>query len=169
MQLFMEINYCPKCGNQLRTADISRQTRIRCSSSDCDYVFWNNPTPVVAAIIEVDNNMIILARNKGWPEKVYGLITGFLEHGETPGDAVLREVREELNLYGTFASFIGNYTFFEMNQLIIAYHVIARGEPIIGDELADIKLVPVENLKPWATGTGPAVRDWLAARGFSRR
>jgi hypothetical protein len=24
--------------------------------------------------------------------------------------------------------------------------------------------VPVERLKPWILGTGPAVRDWLAAR-----
>ena len=118
---------------------------------------------MVAAIVEVDG-AVILARNKRWPEKMYGLITGFLESGETPDEAVLREVREELGLDATVAHFVGNYAFFEMNQLIVAYHVPARGDIVVGAELADIKRVPVERLKPWTIGTGPAVRDWLAAR-----
>jgi NADH pyrophosphatase NudC (nudix superfamily) len=119
--------------------------------------------PVVAAIVEVDG-AVILARNKRWPEKMYGLVTGFLESGETPDEAVLREVREELGLDATVAHFVGNYAFFEMNQLIVAYHVPARGDIVLGAELADIKRVPVERLKPWTIGTGPAVRDWLAGR-----
>jgi len=118
---------------------------------------------VVAAIVEVDG-AVILARNKSWPEKMYGLITGFLEAGETPDQAILREVQEELSLNAPTAHFVGNYAFFEMNQLILAYHVPARGNIILGAELADIKRVPVERLKPWTIGTGPAVRDWLASR-----
>ncbi|MBK8183658.1 MAG: NUDIX domain-containing protein [Candidatus Competibacteraceae bacterium] len=159
----MEINYCPQCGKSLRSAEIGGRTRRCCSDAGCSYVFWNNPIPVVAAIVEVDGT-IILARGKEWPEKMYGLITGFLEQDETPDDAVRREVREELGLEATAAHFLGNYTFFEMNQLLLAYHVTAWGDIILGDELADIKRVPVERLKPWTIGTGPAVRDWLALR-----
>ncbi len=159
----MQANYCPQCGSPLETAEIDGQSRRRCGAAGCAYVFWNNPVPVVAAIVEVDG-AVILARNKRWPEKMYGLITGFLESGETPDEAVLREVREELGLDATVAHFVGNYAFFEMNQLIVAYHVPARGDIVVGAELADIKRVPVERLKPWTIGTGPAVRDWLAAR-----
>lgn len=159
----MEIQYCPHCGNRLHTAEIAHRLRHCCSASDCSYVFWNNPIPVVAAIVEVGGT-IILARNKGWPEKMYGLITGFLEQGETPEAAVLREVQEELGLKAAVAHFIGNYSFFEMNQLLVAYHVPAHGDIVLGEELADIKRVPIERLKPWTIGTGPAVRDWLAKR-----
>ena len=159
----MQANYCPQCGSPLRTAEIDGQSRRRCSAAGCTSVLWNNPVPVVAAIVEVEG-AVILARNKGWPEKMYGLITGFLEQGETPDDAVLREVREELGLNSAAARFIGYYPFFEMNQLILAFHVPARGEIILGEELADIKRVSVERLKPWTIGTGPAVRDWLASR-----
>ncbi len=35
------------------------------------------------------------------------------------------------------------------------------GEIILGDELAEYKLIPPEKVKPWPFGTGPAVRDWL--------
>jgi NADH pyrophosphatase NudC (nudix superfamily) len=159
----MQANFCLQCGSPLRAAEIDGKTRPRCTAPGCAYVFWNNPIPVVAAIVEADG-AVILARNKNWPEKMYGLITGFLEPGETPDAAVLREVREELGLDATVSHFVGNYTFFKMNQLLLAYHVPARGDIALGAELADIKRVPIERLKPWTIGTGPAVRDWLAGR-----
>ena len=160
----MPVRFCPQCGQPLHAVDVNGQLRQRCVAAGCGYVHWDNPTPVVAAIVELDG-IIILARNKSWPEKMYGLITGFLEKGETPEQAILREVREELGLDAVAAHFIGNYAFFEMNQLILAYHVPARGKITLGDELADFRQVPVERLKPWTLGTGPAVRDWLARRG----
>lgn len=162
----MLVHFCPQCGQPLHSADVHGRLRQYCITAGCGYVHWNNPVPVVAAIVELDG-MVILARNKSWPEKMYGLITGFLEQGETPDDAIQREVREELGLDTVAAHFIGNYAFFEMNQLILAYHVPARGKITLGDELADYKRVPVERLKPWTLGTGPAVRDWLAQRGQS--
>ena len=104
----------------------------KCTSASCDYVFWNNPTPV-AAIVELDD-AIVLVRNKGWPEKMYWLITGFLEKGETPA-GILREIREELGLEGKAVNFIGYYSFFEMNQLILAFHVQARGKRLLAKSL----------------------------------
>lgn len=159
----MSVNFCPQCGNSLQTVAIDGRSRQRCNAADCGYVHWDNPVPVVAAIVELDG-AVILARNRGWPEKMYGLITGFLERDETPDAAVLREVREELGLDVATARFIGYYPFFEMNQLLLAFHVPAHGPITLGEELADIKRVPIERLKPWTIGTGPAVRDWLANR-----
>jgi hypothetical protein len=74
-------------------------------------------------------------------------------------------VKEEVGLKGEIVSFIGAYPFVEMNQIILAYHVRGHGEIAIGDEIAGIKAVPVDKLRPWPLGTGLAVRDWLAARG----
>jgi ADP-ribose pyrophosphatase YjhB (NUDIX family) len=121
---------------------------------------------VVAALVEHEGK-VLLARNKGWPEGWFGLITGFLERGEDPAPGTLREVREELGLEGEIVSMIGVYGFPEMNQVIVAYHVSTRGEVVLGDELEAYKAVLPENLKPWPMGTGHAVRDWLKARGFS--
>lgn len=159
----MQANFCPQCGSPLQNADVDGRSRRRCNAVGCTYVHWDNPVPVVAAIVELDG-AVVLARNRGWPEKMYGIITGFLEKGETPDQAILREVREELGLSAETARFIGYYPFFEMNQLILAFHVAASGEIVLGAELADIRRVPIERLKPWAIGTGPAVRDWLATR-----
>jgi NADH pyrophosphatase NudC (nudix superfamily) len=158
-----EYRFCPWCGAGLQSREIDGFDRHACSRTDCDYVYWDNPTPVVAAIVEMDGS-VILVRNQGWPEKWFGLVTGFLERGETPEAGIRREVVEELSLDPVAVEFLGLYPFFERNELILAYHVLARGEISLGDELERFKAIPIEKLRPWPFGTGPAVKDWLERR-----
>jgi NADH pyrophosphatase NudC (nudix superfamily) len=134
-----------------------------CPDAACGYVHWDNPVPIVAALVELDGR-IVLARNVAWPEKSFGLVTGFLERDEAPESAVAREVAEELGLATISADLIGLYPFPRMNQLIIAYHVVASGDIVLNEELAEIRMVAPDRVKPWDFGTGLAVRDWLAAR-----
>lgn len=157
------MKYCPECGCGLVERTIDGAERLACSADSCDYVYWDNPTPVVAAIVEHDGE-VILVRSKGWPEAWFGIVAGFLEKRETPEDAVLREIKEELGLDGEIVSFIGYYTFFRKNQLILVFHVKAEGDVILGDELVDYKSIHPDKLRPWRFGTGPAVKDWLVRR-----
>jgi NADH pyrophosphatase NudC (nudix superfamily) len=159
----MTMKFCPMCGSDLIDAEIDGFQRRACSAEGCDYVFWDNPTPVVAAIVE-RGGQVILVRNKGWPDKMFGLVTGFLEKGETPDEGVIREVKEELGLDGRVERFVGYYAFDHMNQLILAFHVKVEGPIVLGDELEEIKELPPERLRPWRFGTGYAVSDWLAHR-----
>src|SRR5438445_9612531 len=158
-----EMKFCPSCAAPLRPRAVEGGERLACSSKSCDYGFYDNPTPVVAALVE-HKETVLLVRNKGWPDKWFGLVSGFLEKGESPEDGVLREVREELGLRGEIISFIGAYAFPEMNQVILAYHVRAQGEIELGEELAGVKAVPPDKLRPWPLGTGRAVRDWPERR-----
>jgi NAD+ diphosphatase len=156
--------FCPACASPLSVHESEGHTRYICSKESCGYTFYDNPVPVVAAVLE-HGETVILVRNKGWPDSWFGLVSGFLEKGESPEAGILREVKEEVGLRGEIVSFIGAYPFFEMNQVILAYHVRGHGEIQIGDELAGIKTVPPDKLRPWPLGTGHAVRDWLKARG----
>lgn len=157
------MKYCPLCAHELKEVEIDGKPRLSCRSKKCDYVYWNNPTPVIAALVERDGD-VVLVRNKGWPQKIFGLVSGFLEKDETPDNAVLREVKEELGLNGKIVDLIGYYSFFEMNQLILAFHVQVQGEIVLGEELAEMRVIPPEKLRPWSFGTGPAVQDWLNKR-----
>ncbi|SMC22926.1 ADP-ribose pyrophosphatase YjhB, NUDIX family [Desulfacinum hydrothermale DSM 13146] len=159
------MKYCPLCASLLEERILDARPRLACSSPQCDYVFWNNPTPVVAAVVEVEGS-IVLVRSKGWPKKFFGVVAGFLEAGETPEQGALREVQEELGLDGRIEDFLGIYSFFEKNQVIFAYHVQAEGQVSVGDELAEVKLLPPEKVRPWDAGTGPAVREFLSRRGL---
>ena len=158
------MKFCPSCATPLTVEQAPDRPRVRCPSDACGFTFYDNPVPVVAALLE-HGPMVLLVRNKGWPEKWFGLVSGFLEKGESPEEGVLREVKEELGLRGEVIGFIGAYAFTEMNQIILAYHVRGHGEVVVGDEIAGVKAVMPENLRPWPLGTGPAVRDWLEARG----
>lgn len=155
-----EFKFCPRCGAALVKKDLHGRVRPTCEASGCGFVQWGNPTPVVAAIIEHDGQML-LARAKDWPEKMFALVTGFLEAGETPEAGVLREVKEETNLDGEVVSLVGVYPFEMRNELIVAFHVKTTGEVKLNDELAAYKLIPKEKLKAWPFGTGLAVQAWI--------
>lgn len=133
------------------------------------FVHWDNPLPVVAAVIEcIDRDgAVLLARNHAWPEKMFALVTGFLERGEIPEAAVAREVREEVNLETVVVKLLGAYPFARKNEVIIGYHVRARGEIVLNEELAEYRLVAPDRLQPWPQATGLAVRDWMLSRGMT--
>ena len=157
------MKFCPSCASPLETAFLDDRDRLLCSAR-CGFVHWNNPTPVVAAIIEHEGK-VLLARNVNWPAKFFALVPGFLEAGETPEEGVLREVEEEIGIKGELISFIGNYAFKEQNQLLICFHIKTEGEVVLNEELADYKLQEKHEVRPWAMGTGPALRDWLISEG----
>lgn len=159
--------FCPRCRTELEERERGGSLRAVCPAPDCGFTHWNNPVPVVAAVVEHDGH-VILVRSHGWPEHAFGLVAGFLEPGEAPAQGVLREIREELGLDARIHAFIGAYGFELRNQLLLVYHVHApHAEIALGtDELAAYKRIPIPELKPWPHGTGPALRDWLVARGY---
>ena len=163
----MHARFCLKCGTALIDREDGGLPRRACPAEGCGFVHYDNPVPVVAAVVELPEG-VVLVRSRGWPEGLFGLVTGFLERGEEPHQAVLREVHEELGLEATLVDFIGIYGFERFNQVILAWHVRAEGTPVAGEELEAIKVVPVERLKPWPFATGLALRDWLARRVPSR-
>ncbi len=161
-----EFKFCPNCATALETIasleDGGEKARLRCVA--CGYTHWNNPTPVLAAVIEY-NGQILLARNAAWSAKAYALITGFMEAGETPQGGIEREIAEETSLQTHELNLIGVYDFQRMNQIIIAYHAVCSGEVKLSPELVDYKLYAPQDVKCWPAGTGYAMADWLKSRG----
>jgi NADH pyrophosphatase NudC (nudix superfamily) len=147
--------------------DGGEKARLRCPA--CAWTHWNNPTPVLAAIIECADRdgMVLLARNAAWQGRMFALITGFMEAGESPEEGITREVAEETNLVVEELNLVGVYDFQRMNQVIIAYHAVADGEVRLSPELVDYKLYAPEDVKCWPAGTGYALADWLKSRGYT--
>jgi NADH pyrophosphatase NudC (nudix superfamily) len=162
--------FCPDCATPLASIELAEdggpKSRLRCPA--CGWTHWNNPTPVLAAVIELADRegQLLLARNAAWPGKFFGLITGFMEAGETPEEGITREVGEETSLTVDSLALVGVYEFLRMNQVIIAYHVVARGEVVLSPELVDYRMIAPERVKCWPAGTGRALADWLRGRGI---
>ncbi len=153
--------FCPMCGIPLEVRESAGRMRPVCPRGD--YVQWNNPLPVLAALVEYEGR-ILLARNAAWPEGRFALVTGFLEEGETPEEGIGRELKEETDLDVDRLALIGVYEFIRKNELIIAYHVEASGTIRLNEELAEVRLVAPHRLRPWRAGTGYAMADWMRAR-----
>ncbi len=161
------MKYCPQCGTTTAEQEIGGQLRTVCQSSTCEFIDWRNPTPVVAAIIEYQNQ-VLLVHNRDWPPKMLGLVSGFLEAEEHPEDAIKREIKEETNLDTQLVEFIGHYPFKQQNQILMVYAAQCSGEIKLNEELDRYKLLSRSKLIPWEFGTGPAVRDWLALKSCTK-
>jgi NAD+ diphosphatase len=165
----MTARFCQQCGTALQLReeleDGGPKARLRCPA--CNWTFWNNPTPVLAAIIECSDRdgQVLLARNAAWTHRMFALITGFMEAGETPEEGITREVMEETALQVEALKLVGVYDFQRMNQLIVVYHALARGDVKLSPELAEYKLFALKDLRCWRAGTGFGLADWLRSRG----
>jgi ADP-ribose pyrophosphatase YjhB (NUDIX family) len=107
---------------------------------------------------------------------VFGLITGFMEAGESPETGICREVLEETGLQVKALRLLGSWEFLRMNQVLIAYHVRVAGNPDdvrLSPELLEYRWVTP---KPRAAGrraratrwpTGSATRAWSHNSGPS--
>jgi len=150
--------YCPQCAHELAPAtqdeDGGPKERLRCAN--CGFTHWNNPTPVLAAIVECADRdgKVLLARNAAWSGRMFALITGFMEETALTVDSV---------------KLVGVWDFQRMNQVIVAYHVVARGEIVLSPELAEYKLFAPGDIVCWPAGTGYAVAEWLRGRGIEPR
>lgn len=165
------MNFCPKCASPLalraEVEDGGAKERLRCTA--CDFTHWNNPVPVLAAVLECmdQDGQLLLARNAAWPGRFFGLITGFMEAGESPEDGIRREVYEETALEPVgYPRLLGVWDFQRMNQLIVAYHLPVQGQIRLSPELAEYKLLPPEQVRCWPQGTGQALAVFLRSRGI---
>jgi NAD+ diphosphatase len=165
-----EFRFCPWCASPLalRARDEYGGARERLRCTECDFTHWNNPTPVLAAVVELDGK-ILLARNAAWPGRMFALVTGFMEAGESPEEGIRREIAEETSLETTSLGLIGVYEFRRMNQIIVAYHAVTRGTVSLSPELAEYKLYDFAEVRCWPSGTGHALADFLRSRGHEPR
>ncbi len=167
------IRFCPQCATALApiaaAEDAGDKIRMRCPA--CGWTHWNNPTPVLAAIVQCADRdgRLLLARNAAWTQRMFALITGFMEAGESPEDGIRREVMEETALAVEHVELVGVHDFQRMNQLIVTYHVQARGEVRLSPELAEYKMFAPHEVRCWRAGTGLALAQWLRGRGIEPR
>jgi ADP-ribose pyrophosphatase YjhB (NUDIX family) len=91
---FTHFNFCPKCASPA----IVRHSKngMRCEA--CGFIYFHNTACGVAAIIEIDEKILLLRRAHDPKKGFFDLPGGFVDHGESSDDALHREIKEELNI-----------------------------------------------------------------------
>lgn len=85
--------WCPRCRAELRLGE----GRATCPA--CGFVAYANSAATASAVVVDDDGRILLGRRAVEPERdKWDILGGFLDEGEHPLDAVVRELREETGL-----------------------------------------------------------------------
>jgi len=86
--------YCGSCGE--KNGDSPVELARLCPR--CGRVEYPRISPAVIVLITDDDDRILLAHNKKFKDRVYSLIAGFVEAGESLEAAAYREIKEELTI-----------------------------------------------------------------------
>jgi|SRR5699024_2073076 len=112
-------NFCPKCSSQ--NFKIENLHRFECFN--CGFIYHHNVASAVAVIIEKEDALLFLIRNRNPQKGKLDLPGGFTDPQEKAEETCVRELKEEIDLdfktedFTYFTSFPNQYTYAE-----VTYH-----------------------------------------------
>ncbi len=119
--------FCSKCGS--KTILGKEHSRVCRRESCADTRFPRiDPSIIVAVINEKDE--ILLGHQKSWDKGRYSVLAGFLNHGETLEQCVIREVREETGVKVDTVEYIASQPWPFPCSLMVGFHATAKNQQI---------------------------------------
>jgi NAD+ diphosphatase len=83
--------------------------------------------PAIICLVHDGHDRAVLARQTLWPERLFSLIAGFVEAGESFETCVVREVAEEIGLTVHSVEYLGSQPWPFPRSLMVGFHAI--GDP----------------------------------------
>ncbi|MEW6673980.1 MAG: NUDIX domain-containing protein [Thermodesulfobacteriota bacterium] len=141
--------FCHYCGNRLVRKYVEGGNRLFCET--CRAPIYENPVPATSLVVTDAENRVLLVKRDVEPKKGYWCLPGgFIELGEPPDLAALRELREETGLNGQIDKLLGvtaDTSDRYGNVLMIGYLVkCIDGSPAPGDDAAAVAYFRPEKL-----------------------
>jgi ADP-ribose pyrophosphatase YjhB (NUDIX family) len=157
-----EYKYCPTCKNELKRKPINRENLLSCSK--CNFVFWNNPRPVVSILLPKGGKVLMVQRNQEPLKDYWVLPGGYVQYLEKPEETTKREVKEETSQEITIDGLIGVYQIDNdprgMN-LDIIYYGKSNGDIKLSDEDKRWRYFEIDKLpEKIAYKHREAINDW---------
>jgi NAD+ diphosphatase len=88
--------------------------------------------PAVICLVHDGADRVVLARQAVWPERMFSLLAGFVEAGESFEVCAAREIREEIGLTVRDVRYLGSQPWPFPRSLMVGFH--ALGDP--GEEFS---------------------------------
>ena len=115
---------------------------------------WPQPSLAVDAVTIFEDKVLLITRGREPWKGSLAFPGGFIEKGEDPEDAVLRDLKEETGLDGKIVDLLcvrGNPERDPRGHIIsIAYVIAATGEPNAGDDAAHAAWYPISEVTEMA-------------------
>ena len=114
------------------------------------------PELSVGAVVVHDGSLLLVRRGHGPAAGQWSVPGGRIEWGETIAEAVVRELREETGLEGVCGEMLGWVEIIDDDHdrhpthhfvvLDFVATVLEHGEPIAGDDAAEVRWVPLADV-----------------------
>lgn len=162
------MNFCPKCGKSLVPSLDGLISYLHCDS--CEFRFYREPKVSVLARIENESCLLFILRAVDPGLGKWCFPGGFLNFGETPEEALKREVFEETALDIQIKKILAVFPMEgrgpEVPGIVLAYSAICLGNPNkvkAGDDAADLRWCkPTDIPQDLAfNSTSLLIADWL--------
>jgi ADP-ribose pyrophosphatase YjhB (NUDIX family) len=140
--------YCSKCSGEIERRRLDQLDRDVCGV--CGTIFYDNPLPVVSAVVVVDRQVLLVLRGREPKAGMWCLPSGFVELDETIEQAVLRETEEESGVRGEVVRLLdtGSHANEMYGDLIwVTFEVRMTGGAVRpGDDASDARFFPIDAL-----------------------
>ena len=145
-----DYKYCPRCGGYLEIKFAEGRDRFVCER--CGSIFYQNPVPAVAVILQRGSDVLLVKRKYDPRIGTWSLPAGFLELGEAPEECAVREAKEETNLDIEIGALYGVFPAIDDPRsqvvLIVYRGVIIGGEVRPGDDALEAQFFHLDKLPP---------------------
>jgi NAD+ diphosphatase len=81
--------------------------------------------PAVICLVHDGADRVVLARHSGWPDRMFSLLAGFVEAGESFETCVVREISEEVGLTVRDVRYLGSQPWPFPRSLMVGFHAVA--------------------------------------------
>lgn len=130
---------------------------------------WRNPKPTVDGVVPWEGGVVLVRRAREPFRGMWALPGGFVDYGEPPERAVVREVKEETGLEVRVARLVGVYGSPDRDPrghtIGIVYECEAVGGELRGgDDAAEARAWPPDGLPELAFDHGRVLADWKGPR-----
>ncbi|WP_193043870.1 NAD(+) diphosphatase [Mycolicibacterium baixiangningiae] len=123
--------------------------------------------PAVICLVHDGHDRAVLARQTLWPERLFSILAGFVEAGESFESCVVREIAEEVGLTVTDVRYLGSQPWPFPRSLMVGFHAV--GDPEQPFAFNDGEIAEAGWFTRAEIRTALAEGDWNAAGGSSSR
>jgi len=124
--------FCPYCATRLEARLAFDRVRPVCPS--CNFVQFHDPKVAVIALATWADRVLLIRRGVEPMKGMWALPGGYMDAGETPTDALARELQEEVGIGVRIVGLLDVYPMVGKGVvsqgIVLAYHCVVEDEQI---------------------------------------